>query len=733
MLLEMRGPLLGATMLLVGCTRPSATPEDATIPPARVRSGGNELPATEAVGATSLATGTQHACATWADGLLWCWGHNDAGQIPGLDRAVASRPVLVDGIRDAVQVTATGASTCVRTSTGRVGCWGPPALVRALPEAERGIHWFSLDATDISVGNLHGCAVVDGGVQCWGTGPGDGRHHERFGKPGTLSYGPTPSRGPTPIPGVGASRVAAGNAHTCAFGERLTCWGHTDDAQAGGVPPKGQLPFAPPNPIETRDAVHALALSENISCLADVQGVSCLGAVPQAVGRHETTPRPRPVVDLLDVVDLDVAEMHGLVIRRGCAVTTSGRVMCWGHPLDERAPSDDMFTRAHPVPGLEDAVEVSLGEEFACARTRRGRVACWGQVGFGQLGDGQTLFHDVPITAAPFASALRIAAGDDHTCAILRSGEVRCAGYRDPREYAPQPPEPTVWTETALRNAEWLSGRIEDLCIMTPRGRVACSRVAGGHTNRVWPAEPAKRKFETIGNGFVSIASGKYHHCGITKRGQVRCWGENGFGAFGRGDVPDRDEPAVVPGVRAVTGIASATGSTCVTTKDGAVLCWGDDQAKQLGRTTAKKFYNGPAPVPGLSSVRELVGGDHRYCAVKGDGRVTCWGDYEAELADVPALRGTTGLATHEFGTCGITAERGLVCQMPDGAVVVDGLQDVRQISVGRRHACALSTDGTTRCWGNNESGALGSMQAPRQTTPVWLEFPASDGSEATG
>lgn len=42
-------------------------------------------------------------------------------------------------------------------------------------------------------------------------------------------------------------------------------------------------------------------------------------------------------------------------------------------------------------------------------------------------------------------------------------------------------------------------------------------------------------------------------------------------------------------------------------------------------------------------------------------------------------------------------------------AVRVPGLDSVRQVAVGSHYACALHTDGRVRCWGQNESGLLGS------------------------
>jgi len=51
--------------------------------------------------------------------------------------------------------------------------------------------------------------------------------------------------------------------------------------------------------------------------------------------------------------------------------------------------------------------------------------------------------------------------------------------------------------------------------------------------------------------------------------------------------------------------------------------------------------------------------------------------------------------------------------------VSVPGVAGASAISVGAFHACALLTDGTARCWGDNEFGQLGNGTATPQAAPV--------------
>lgn len=55
----------------------------------------------------------------------------------------------------------------------------------------------------------------------------------------------------------------------------------------------------------------------------------------------------------------------------------------------------------------------------------------------------------------------------------------------------------------------------------------------------------------------------------------------------------------------------------------------------------------------------------------------------------------------------------GVVCSKVP--VPVQGLSDVRDLSVGYSHACALLSTGEAYCWGNNASGEVGVERHPAQ------------------
>lgn len=65
------------------------------------------------------------------------------------------------------------------------------------------------------------------------------------------------------------------------------------------------------------------------------------------------------------------------------------------------------------APGLEDIVQLALGDIHACALDRSGAVWCGGDNGHGQLGDGTTTRHD---RATRGGTSEGFAAGDAYRC-----------------------------------------------------------------------------------------------------------------------------------------------------------------------------------------------------------------------------------------------------------------------------------------------------------------------------
>ncbi len=182
-------------------------------------------------GATAVCAGGRHSCAV-VNGGVQCWGANNAGQLGDGTHVSASTPVVVHGLTAGVTAiscggvwSTLGSFTCALVNGG-VQCWGSnlngrlgdgTTVERQIPVQVQGL---TSGVTDIAAGSTHSCAVVNGGVQCWG--------QSVLSDPGTLI--------PAPVVGLGtgATAVSGGRFMTCAVvAHAAKCWGSNTTFQLG--------------------------------------------------------------------------------------------------------------------------------------------------------------------------------------------------------------------------------------------------------------------------------------------------------------------------------------------------------------------------------------------------------------------------------------------------------------------------------------------------------------------
>ena len=94
-------------------------------------------------------------------------------------------------------------------------------------------------------------------------------------------------------------------------------------------------------------------------------------------------------------------------------------------------------------------------------------------------------------------------------------------------------------------------------------------------------------------------------------------------------------------------------------------------------------------------SVEHSVAAGYAHsCAIVAGGRVRCWG-------------------SNSYGQLGVASPT-----QTEVPTLVDGLEDVVQITAGSYHTCAVRNDGTVWCWGRNSDGQLGIGNFVSQTAP---------------
>lgn len=228
------------------------------------------------------------------------------------------------------------------------------------------------------------------------------------------------------------------------------------------------------------------------------------------------------------------------------------------------------------------------------------------------------------------------------------------------------------------------------------------------------------------------IVAGGDNTCVQSPDGRVACWGDNEVGQLGLGDFIDRQEPAWIPGLSAITEVAAGDGSICARRADSTVWCAGMNYYGELGASTPKCLQLGYAcsnvPVQAkVEGATSLGAGTHRYCAALAGGGLSCWGDGPVWDGAGYTILSTAGGLNH---TCaqilpapGEDPARDVMCwgddtigQHGDGpevtynptTVAAAGSTPFQQIASGMDFNCGVDGAGDLYCWGQNQYGALG-------------------------
>lgn len=192
------------------------------------------------------------------------------------------------------------------------------------------------------------------------------------------------------------------------------------------------------------------------------------------------------------------------------------------------------------------------------------------------------------------------------------------------------------------------------------------------------------------------VAMGVEHGCAILNDDTVSCWGSNSAGQLGQALITiTSSTPVVVPSVTA-KAITAGLEHTCIITLNNTVQCWGSNSKGQLGQTPGSLTQTHlPQTISGLTA-KALKSGYNHLCAIDSGNTVKCWGD-------------------NQYGQLGNAT-------ITDSATIVSAgsLASVQQLTTGAYHSCAATTAAIS-CWGRNDAGQLGSngttaLSVPTQT-----------------
>ncbi len=429
-------------------------------------------------GAEAISAGESlHACALVADGGVKCFGENGDGQLG-----------------DATHVDSYGAAVDV------VG--------------------LSADAVAISVGGVHGCALLTtGAVECWGA-----NWHGQTGQDLTTTDASVP---------VGAAVVVdAGGARSCAITAlgSAKCWGNS--LLGDGSLENSSIPVD----VAGSESYSAVAVGTTLTCALTMSGgVECWGynyggilGVGGACADYCTV--PAGVLGLSgEIVDLAAGFGHA------CALIQTGKVFCWGHGEDGQLGNGGSSNSSVPgeVSGLADAVKIDAGEFHTCVVTSAGAVKCWGRG-----------FFAVPLVVAGLESGIAaVSGGETHTCVLTVAGGARCWGENNHGELGNGTTSPV----SGLQFVQGLESGVAAIgagaayftCALMTDGSVKCwgdnglGQLGNGTTDLA--PHPLPEDVPELSQGIQTIDVGGLHTCALSVGGGVVCWGYNAFGKLGNG------------------------------------------------------------------------------------------------------------------------------------------------------------------------------------------------------
>ncbi|MFT3772671.1 MAG: MopE-related protein [Minicystis sp.] len=281
--------------------------------------------------------------------------------------------------------------------------------------------------------------------------------------------------------------------------------------------------------------------------------------------------------DNLPTVNLGTGKTAKAISAGGdhnCAILNDDTVKCWGSNADGQLGLGDTAHRGDNAGEMGDSLPtvnlgtgktakaISAGGSHTCALLNDNTVKCWGDNADGQLGLGNTsargdgageMGDSLPaVNLGTGKTAKAISAGYDFTCAILNDDTVKCWGDN-------------IYGQLGLGD-------------MNTRGD-------GADMGDSLPAVQ-------LGSGLtaVAIGAGLDHVCALLTGNKVKCWGNNGYGTLGQGDIVFRGDgagemgdnlPAVDLGF-SPTGISVGAWFACAYSGN-QLKCWGYNFRGQLG------------------------------------------------------------------------------------------------------------------------------------------------------
>lgn len=367
------------------------------------------------------------------------------------------------------------------------------------------------------------------------------------------------------------------------------------------------------------------------------------------------------------------------------------------------------------VKGIDSARQVAVGKYSACAVLEDGTVDCWGANGYGNLGDGSSVGPEKcryvflnapscstdPVRVRGLIGVTQVALGAGSDCAVLNAGTVSCWGDDELAALGSPPDEHSgcaagtscAVTPTPVNGVD--SARMVAVgeafaCALMSAGSVSCwgdnqEGELGDGNDSPGPAycgAPIKIDFQlavpacdaspvqvTGITDAIQIVAADQSACALLATGRVDCWGYDGDGELGDGNIARHDDcffavgfpcdssPVQVSGMTDAVQVAAVGEAVCAVTSARSEMCWGDwaDGLLDESNPDMPDFCASAYPCswsPTKISAPAGIVQATPSCALARDAQLYCWqDDSQGELGNGPHFVQVT-LTPHEHYTC---------------------------------------------------------------------------------
>lgn len=542
------------------------------------------------------ARGMRFSVALKADGSVWAWGNNSAGQLGVRGVTYSTRPIQVPGLSDVVTIAAGFSHVLAMRRDGTVFAWGDNSngelgdgtlQNRAEPRPVLGpggsgqlnlvqpapANPNQLPSAQIDVNPPSGRAPLsvnfaarnandpDGSVTGYYWQASDGQQaigssanfvfslsgtytvnllvEDNAGGRGVASVLVVVAQLPGTTPANPKIGIYGSNGMALANDGRILSWGWD-----GGLGRTEPGVFGHMIPVPSANGITGaveIAIASGMSgtklvLIADgsvlAWGANDSGQLGLGIQVHVAA-SPRSLTNLPPAQALAAGMEHVL------ALTRDGKVFAWGRNAEGQLGLGDDQNRFSPVeiPGLSNVVAIAAGLNFSMALRDDGMVWAWGDNCCAQLGDGTQLSRNRPIQVPGLANVKKIYATHSNGIAIDADGAVWASGYL-PFSFAGDAHPPSVFRRVPLLD------------------------------------------------GAVQLAGGGQHILFRKADGTVWVVGMRGSMALGVEGTDDIQVPQQVPGITDAIGVAASANNSMVLRRDGTILAWGRNSSGQLGDGT---------------------------------------------------------------------------------------------------------------------------------------------------